>query len=133
MPVRERHRVLSDTVGPSRTKQSFRGESDINAIMRKYLSTGVPPSYVNRAQAMFGDFSGSSDYLEMMLKVKSAQDVFAALPSAVRNACDNDPAKLLDIVFDPAQQDKLVQLGLATKAPAPSEDPPVTPPVEPPA
>lgn len=131
-PRRERVRVLADTVGPSRTKQSFKGESDANAIMRKYLSTGIPPTYVNRAQAVFGDFSSGEDYTALMNKVVQADAAFAALPSRVRDYCANSPARFLDLIFDPSRRPELVKLGLVTEA-APAPEAPPAPPVEPPA
>lgn len=111
-----RNRVLSDTVGPTRTKQSFKGESDVNSIMRKYLSTGVPPMYVNRSPAVFGDFSSGDDYRSMMTKVVEADRAFAGLPSNVRDHCHNDPGRFLDMIFDPNRRDELVKLGLVSEA-----------------
>lgn len=117
MSERVEGRVFTPVGERSRTKQSFSAESDINAIMRKYLSTGVVPE-VRPGEGRFGDFTSGADYFEAMVRVRQAEAIFAALPVQVRIACDHDPRKLLDLVYsaDPADRKKAEDLGLVERA-----------------
>lgn len=105
---------------PSLTKQSFKDECDVNKRLERYGITpvgphpGVPPS--------FGDYSGVGDFLAAQCKILDAQAHFAALPSAVRDRFNNNPAELLAFVGDSKNQDEAVRLGLAV-APAPEAPP----------
>lgn len=111
------HERLRTPVGEkSRTKQSFAEETDINAIMRKYLSSGIMP-HIASSPPRYGDFSSAGDYLESMNKVKDAEQRFADLPSNVRDHVDNDPAKLLELAYDESRRDELVELGLLPPEP----------------
>lgn len=106
-----RVRVLTDVGTRSRTKQSFKDDTDVNAIMRKYLSSGLV-SHMNRQQPRYGDFSSGVDFKEALDSVRDAEARFLELPSHVRDYVDNDPAKLLDLVFDPARVEEVRKLGL---------------------
>lgn len=86
--------------GPSRTKQSFKNETDINLIMARYVKTGQLPALVKQ-NPKYGDFSTVPDYQTALDTVMRAEEAFAALPAKVRKACDNDPAVFLDRVTDP--------------------------------
>ncbi|ALS03694.1 VP3 [Gokushovirus WZ-2015a] len=119
-------RVQQDPGGPSRTKQSFGADADINAIMRKYQSTGMI-EYKNRAAPRYGDFSSGLDYSEAMMKVKEADRLFLLLPSKVRGHFNNDPAQLLNAVFDPARRSELEALGLVSEAPQVEPGAPISP------
>jgi len=108
------------------TKQSFSEESDVNAIMRKYLSQGVIPAF-NEATPRYGDFTSGLDFQETMNAVRNAQEIFLALPIEVQVYCDHDPAKLLDLVYsnDPekrkvAERLKLVEPKKEAPEPAPT-------------
>lgn len=114
--VVQRERVRTAVGEKSRTKQSFAEESDINAIMRKYLSSGILP-HLSSSPPRYGDFSTAGDYLEAMNKVKDAEQRFADLPSNVRDHVDNDPAKLLELAYDESRRDELVELGLLPPEP----------------
>lgn len=125
----ERRRVTANTSGVSRVKQSFAGDSDVNAIMRKYSNTGML-SYQNRTEPRYGDFSSGEDYFSAMVKVTEAQRLFMELPANVRQYFRNDPAELLNCVFDPARKEEAARLGLVSEAkvqepePAPAPVPP---------
>lgn len=103
---RERPRVQKVFTKPSRTLQAFKGASDIHAIMRKYQSTGDVAVLLQRrpADARYGDFSGPDDYMLALARVREAERLFEELPSDVRVAVDNDPAKLLALVNDPSPE-----------------------------
>lgn len=93
---------------PTRTKQSFKTECDVNHIVARYKKTGELPRLA-RQDARYGDFSDVPSYLEALERVQIAEAAFAALPAAVRKDCDNDPEVFLRKVQDPrwALQHKL--------------------------
>lgn len=110
------------------TRQEFEPECEINNIMNKYQRTGVL-THINRFGAMYGDFD-AVDFQTALQTIKDGEDMFAQLPSSTRKYFDNDPAAFMEFVNDPENIDKLVELGLAVKAP---EQPVTTDPVPNPA
>lgn len=96
---------------PSMAKQSFREECDINVIMKKYEKTGVI-AHAREFEGRYGDYTNVQDYQESLNQVMAAQEMFMTLPATVRREFDNDPAKFLAGVEDPAMKDRLVELGL---------------------
>jgi len=107
----EREAFKQDVGLVSRTKQSFREEADINTIMRRYLRTGILESQA-RGVPRYGDFTSAEDYHACMTRVRQAEELFMTLPAEVRDHVDNDPRKLLDLVFDPSRVDEARELGL---------------------
>ena len=95
---------------PSRTKQSFRDECDINNILRKFNVTGQLPA--GSVQPQYGDFSGITDYQSALNAVMEAQDSFLALPAKIRSRFDNDPALFVEFASDEANKDEMKALGL---------------------
>jgi len=95
---------------PSRTKQSFRDECDINNILRQFNVTGELPS--GSVQPQYGDFSGITDYQSALNAVMAAQDSFLQLPAKVRAKFDNDPALFVEFASDEANRDEMKALGL---------------------
>jgi len=133
---RERHQTVIE--GKSMTKQSMKDECDINNIVKKYDRTGVL-THVNTYEAQYGEVS-AQDFLEAMLIVKEAENMFQSLPSEVRSRFDGDPAKFLEFMDNPDNIDEMVELGLAEyqeqdepveviiREPEPSSKPAETPP-----
>lgn len=105
-----RKRVVTQVVGESRTKQSFRDECDINRIMARYQNTGVL-EFVQRREAQYADVS-ALDYQEACNVVAGANSMFEQLPSALRARFSNSPAKLLEFLDDPSNRQEAVELGL---------------------
>ena len=95
---------------PSRTKQSFRDECDINNILRQFNVTGQLPA--GSVQPQYGDFSGITDYQSALNAVMAAQDSFLQLPAKVRAKFDNDPAFFVEFASDEANRDEMKALGL---------------------
>ncbi len=95
---------------PSRTKQSFRDECDINYILRQFNVTGQLP--IGSVQPQYGDFSGITDYQSALNAVMAAQDSFLQLPAKVRARFDNDPALFVEFASDEANKDEMKALGL---------------------
>lgn len=98
---------------PTRTKQEFVEESDINTLMRRYERTGIAPPSGGR-QPIFGDFTdpGIGDYAEALRQVEGVKDLMMRLPARVREYFANDPVNLLAFVQDPKNTQKAHELGL---------------------
>lgn len=98
---------------PSKTKQSFREECDINNILKKFAATGQ----INhlRDNPQYADFSTVEDYQHALSTVLLAQDQFAGLSAQVRDRFANDPNKFLQFMSDPQNATEMVKLGLAKK------------------
>lgn len=104
-----KRRVRYDDSSPSRTKQSFAAECDINNIMARYLNTGLI-THENTRQALYGDATGV-DYQSAQNFIAAANSEFQALPSAIRSRFDNDPALFLDFIHDEKNLPEMAELG----------------------
>ena len=102
-------RVIFESNQPSRTKQSFGDEADINKIMERYNSTGIMPAV---KQGFYADVSDVGDFREAVERVRTVEGMFGSLPSIVRARFQNDPASFLEFVED-ADDDELEEIGLA--------------------
>lgn len=110
----------------SMTQQSFKDESDINTIVRRFGLTGELPSDLQMPQS--GDFTGVGDYHSAMNLVRAAQEEFLRVPADLRARFENDPARLMRFLDDEGNRDEAVKLGLVNAPPAPPVVPPVVPP-----
>jgi len=123
------------TLQPSMTKQSFVAECDINNIVREFTQHGMI-EHINAKAAMgaFVDLPDTVDYQTALEIARQGQEAFELLPAQIRARFANDPARFLDFIQDPANQDEVIKLGLATdtRPPAPPPSPPETPPESPP-
>lgn len=102
---------------PTLTQQQFKQEADINNIIASVNSAGVVnnPLWQGTRQPLYGDFSGIevSDYLQAQSLLNEANSNFMALPSAVRQRFNNNPAELLDYLQGNPDIKELSALGLA--------------------
>lgn len=105
------------------TKQEFKNECDINIIMAQYQYTGEIPN-LNAHPGVYQDCTGL-DYMEHMNKIVEANNLFAEMPSKIRNRFNNDPAAFLDFVNDENNIPEMRTLGLLKPI-----DPIVIPPAE---
>lgn len=112
--AKRRKRVQVSFTEPTRTKQAFKDECDVNTILKRYKSTGVLPNMI-KENAKYGDFSSPLDYQESLNLVLHAQQQFNSLSSHVRERFNNDPQKFLEFTSDSKNIDEMVKLGLATK------------------
>lgn len=105
---------------PSRTKQEFRDECDINNILAQYRQTGMVKHISARAaQGAYMDLPEPQDFQTATNIVLEARDSFMTLPSKVRERFGNDPLNFLWFMSDPDNQDEAIKLGLATRKPEP--------------
>lgn len=81
---------------PSRTKQSFRDECDINKIMERFMKTGNI-DLVNQAKGQFADLSLFPEtYHESLNIVTQATQSFSLFPAEFRERFGNDVHIFLD-------------------------------------
>lgn len=102
---------------PSMTRQSEMEAADINAIVKKYHTSGVLPA--DRQAGIYADISQMGDYRTAVAQVEIAQEMFMQLPSEVRAEFDNDAAFFLDYVSDKENEAELVKMGLVEAPEAP--------------
>lgn len=100
------------------TLKQYADDTDINSIMRRFGVTGQLQT-VDR-KAIFGDFTGVSDYQEALNLAMVARDEFERLPPLLRKELDNSPAQLERWLSDPANYEQAVKLGLVDR-PVPVE------------
>lgn len=119
----ERARVRKVFTQPSRTKQSFASECDINLIMKRFSKvqgSEYLSKYNGYVGGQFGDFSTVTDYRSAIEQVRSAEDVFMRIPAQIRRQFGDDAATFLDFVQNPANKEELIKMGLVKVPVVPS-------------
>lgn len=100
----------------SLARDSFREESDINTIVRRFHLTGELPS--NIRAPLNGDFVDVPDFKTAMNLVRQGQESFDAMPAEVRARFHNDPAEFVEFCSTEGNEAELKKLGLVfEKAP----------------
>jgi len=124
---------------PSRVKQEFAKESDVNQQVTRFFKTGLMPQATSYAQhPRFGDFTEVNDYQDVINRVMRFEDDFQSLPAELRAKFRNDPAELLHLLQN--KPDEAVRLGIIDGNSTPldvtvpvdtgKENPPVASPVQ---
>lgn len=106
---------------PTLTKQEFAEEVDINTIVERFGVTGEMPQNVR--VPLTSEFVETMDYRTSIDKIREADDAFMQFPAKIRAEFENDAAKFVAFVSDPANVDKVREWGLAN--PLPTASPPV--------
>lgn len=106
--------VHAKTGTVSRTHQNFLEEANINTVMGKYRRVGFFEN-VNVRVPAYADFSTVGEFQDAQNKLVAAREYFESLPARLRNRCDNDPAKLIEFVEDPANIQEMIDLGIIDK------------------
>jgi len=106
---------VSDETGlscadPSRTKQSFAEEADINTLVMRFGLTGKLPENVRVPE--YGDFVDVGSYQESLNFVIAAEESFMKMPAHVRSRFHNDPGAFLDFVHNDANRAEAEKLGI---------------------
>jgi phage internal scaffolding protein len=101
---------------PTRTKQEFADEADINSIVRRFGLGGQLPTGV--FVPTYGDFEGVFDMHSAVQLVAAAEQGFMAMPADVRARFDNNPSLFVDFVSDESNRAEAVKLGIVTTPPA---------------
>lgn len=113
--------ALTKEKQPSKTKQSFAKEADVNLIVKRMESGQLVPDF---GQGQFADITGLGDLAEMMRTVTDAKAAFLKLPPEVRARFKNDPRQLVAFLEDDENRKEAETLGLI-KAPPPQAPKPV--------
>lgn len=115
--IRYKNAVIACTIEERLTEQAHAKECDINNIIKKHGVDMIQKTALLQSQEFqFDDVTGN-DFQEAMFKVNKARESFESLPSAIRDRFDHSPAKFLDYVHDPNNQESLVEMGLAERFP----------------
>lgn len=99
---------------PSVTKQEFKDDCDINKILNKFQRTGALEHY-SRYSPSYGDYT-ATDYQTSLNLIKTAQTMYDALPSSIRDLYPT-PEAFLNFVQDPSNSSKMDELGLTHTTP----------------
>lgn len=102
------------------TEQHHESETNINAIIARN-GPELQKSIDAMQDMRFDDVTGN-DFQEIMDMMITARESFDKIPSEIRNFFGNDPAKFVDFVNNPNNNDKLIEWGLANEG-----DPPAKP------
>lgn len=105
--------------GKVKAQQQFKGDADINTIMKKFQKTGAI-DHVSQYQPAYG-LATAADLHTMMNIVANAQSMFEALPSSLRTRFENKPDKFLEFVQNPDNAAEAAELGLALSPEAQSQ------------
>lgn len=97
----------------SYTKQSFKEESDINTIVRRFGLTGQLPTDLR--VPIDGDFTNVPDFRTAMQMIVEARESFDQLPANLRARFHNDATEFVEFVSDDNNRDEAVKLGLVVK------------------
>lgn len=106
-----RVRVQKAFLTPSRAKQAFKDECNINNIMARYEKTGLI-DHIKENQGRYVDAPSHEDFHQAMNLVTSAKSMFESLPSKIRSDFKNDPSLFLDFVADESNREQMVKYGL---------------------
>lgn len=96
-------------------EQSHKDEVDINNIVARHGADNV--AAISQLQNWAFDDVVGNDFQESMNAIIKARDTFEQVPSRIRKEFDNDPAKFLDFVRNPDNQEQLYDWGLAQRPP----------------
>lgn len=125
---------LDCSTDPSRTKQEFLDEVNINDIVNRHQERGLAPR-VNDRPPKYGDFSHPDlqDYARAIDKVRGVGELMQQLSANVRARFANDPVNVLLFVQDPRNRQEAIDLGLIEPGlQAPGENAPKGTPQNPP-
>lgn len=110
-------RVIQPIDPISVTQQEFKDDCDINHILQRYQRTGAI-NHFNLHSPHYSD-NTSCDLQTAYNIIKNAEKLYADLPSSIRELTKS-PEGFLDFVQDPANAEKMRELGLsADPAPLP--------------
>lgn len=92
---------------PSKTKQEFAAEVDINNIMKPYTYDQLPDM-----PGIIGEFSQLTDFHERATQVAAATSAFNRLPGFIRQRFNQDPVALTKFLENEDNYEEALKLGL---------------------
>lgn len=114
---------------PTRTKQEFRDETDINTLLRRFSVTGELPTGVR--MPTYGDFDIVMDFQSAANAIAQANEAFEQMPAEVRRRFDNDPERFVAFCSDRDNLAEARKLGLVPPEELPPKPAPAGGPPEP--
>lgn len=122
-------RVQSVNVEPSKTRQEFKDQTNVNEIMKRYKKVGIDYNGLPDPKGSFADLTTLPSYEEACNTVAQANNAFDELPAHLRKRFNNNPVDLMDFLADSENEHEAIKLGLIPK-PVPTPDPiPVSDPI----
>jgi len=113
----KRERVQIFFPNKTLTRQEFKSECDLGAIIKRFQRTPEGREILSRLPTNSGgqylDVTDVPDFRAARDAVNRANASFMALPAVVRKRFSNDPAEFMDFCADPANLPELRKLGLA--------------------
>lgn len=119
--VTELRRPRLDASADSRTVQSDKDRTDIRNIVKRAMRGATVN--VNVREGRFEDISSAPTYMQALNQVAVANELFANLPSSVRDRFANDPIRMLMFLDNPDNKDESIKLGLRKPDPVPPSPP----------
>ncbi len=104
-------RVPTHPEGKSRTKQSFKDETNINLILAKYEKGGVI-DHINNNKGDYINLPSGLDFFTAQNIAINAQSAFDNLPGTVRAKFQNNAKAFLDFMENPENEKEAINLGL---------------------
>ena len=121
-PQKKRKKVQVDcSSDPSRTKQSFAADADINRIVKGFTETGQLPLQ-NTGEPQYGEVP-DGDFFSVMLATTEAQQSFDRLPESIKARFGFDPMNLMEFASDPENAPEMAKLGFPVLSSLPPEEP----------
>lgn len=94
-PRAEDEKQVDCTNFPDMARQEFKDETNVNNIINRFLTTGIPPT---QRQPVFGDTDFDIDLHTGYLAVENAQRAFLQLPTNLKEQYKNVQG-LLDAIW----------------------------------
>lgn len=108
----------------SMTDRSFKDECDINTIVRRAVTQGLPQP---DKEAVYADLANMpKDLQESYEYMQKAEDQFMTLPSELRYEFGNDPLALISAIHNGTHRELFVQHGLIDQKSVPDVQPPAS-------
>lgn len=117
-----RRRVAKTFAEEGGAIQAPREQVNINAIVKRFEETGIPPQM--REGAHFDDFTTAQTLHEALNIVMDAQAGFYGLPAGIRETAWNSPLRFAEMLEDDEGRRTLASAGLAIEVPAEDDLPP---------
>lgn len=106
---------------PSQTQQQFKDECDLHTILRAHGLGQYASVQVNQQTPLYADVSDVPDFHESQNHVARATEYFMSMPSGVRSQFNNNLQEFLSALNNPANREKLQELGVL-KQPTPEPE-----------
>lgn len=109
-------RIRTINEEPERTQQQYKDSCDVNTIMKRYEQTGVL-THVHAKEGRYSDLGEPKDLMDAMTRLHKAEDAFRTLPASLREKCQHQPAKFLEMLQDGSNDEELIKLGIKLPKP----------------